>query len=119
MDLLVRGSGRRAGSGRVQNGRVVREVLYSSPATTARCHGGGCSGWEVDQEAGSAGWGAEQLHGSGEGVDAAGEAGQPRAVRVGDAVVSHSQGKELPRCSIEMSMTVTFACFARASPTMY
>jgi hypothetical protein len=37
--------------------------------------------WEVDEEAGSAAWRADQLHGSGEGVD---------------AVVSHSQGEELP-----------------------
>jgi hypothetical protein len=71
--------------------------LFLRPATAARCHGEGCSGWEVDEEAGSAAWRAE-LHGSGEGVDAVGVAGQPRAVRVGasDAVVSHSQGEELP-----------------------
>ena len=60
------------------------------PATTARCHSGGCSGWEANGEAGSAAWRAEQLHGSGEGVDAVGEAGQPGAVRDGafDAVLS-------------------------------
>jgi hypothetical protein len=47
---------------------------------------------------GSAGWRAEQLHGSGEGVDAVGETGQPGAVAIGasDAVVLHGQGEELP-----------------------
>jgi hypothetical protein len=47
---------------------------------------------------GSAAWRAEQLHGSGEGVDAVGETGQPGAVLIGapDAVVSRSQGEELP-----------------------
>src|ERR1700730_9356717 len=93
------------------------------PAATARCHSGGCSGWEANEEAGSAAWRAEQLHGSGEGVDAVGETGQPGAVLIGasDVVVSRSQGENCPRCSIEMSTTLAFACFAafaRASLTM-
>jgi hypothetical protein len=92
------------------------------PATTARCHSGGCSGWEANEEAGSAAWRAEQLHGSGEGVDAVGEAGQPGAVRDGafDAVLSHTQREELPAVFFEMPTTVAFACFtasAKASPT--
>jgi hypothetical protein len=68
------------------------------PASTARGHSGSCSGWEVDEEVGSAAWRAEQLHGSGEGVDAVGVTGQPGAVLIGapDAVVSRSQGEELP-----------------------
>jgi hypothetical protein len=93
------------------------------PATTARCHGGGCSGWEADEKAGSAAWRAEQLHGSDEGVDAVGEADQAGPVRDGasDAVVSHSQGEKLPALSyrdVHNRGVRVLRRIARASPRM-
>jgi hypothetical protein len=93
------------------------------PATTARCHGGDCSGSEADEKAGSAAWRAEQLHGSGEGVDAAGEAGQAGPVRDAPsaAVVSHGQGEKLPALSyrdVHNRGVRVLRRIARASPRM-
>ena len=49
MDLLVRRVSQRAGSaGARWPGRQGGSLFL--PATTARCHGGGCSGWEADEK---------------------------------------------------------------------